>query len=1085
MIINPNVTELKRKLEKIYKSIETRRNEKLWHDAVSQAYQDDSEAAMTAVIDFVQLHKYIPSDIVKTVIRDADIQNHPAHLAEVYGIDVLHNIYLRSIKRDAVNYAKLPEDMTDEDLGELISLIEDAEKRISRGQVYLAACAVEAVARKFPDSEAAARLKKEYLEMRPDGGLRKEFPADKSAKESLSEKNGAGERLIENNRLDEATAYFENLISEDYENYKAYFALCSLYIQNGSIEKADYIADLMLELGIYESEIRVLKGTILEQREQYEDALYYYETACRADRSSKNALTARAKLLAKLDGPDRISEDKDHNIDMLCAAGSKPENKYDLSTMKIPPYILEIIDETDGYSAKGRMTEAYYELSKSSETYKESSLLVFKKAYALYLMKREAEARQILKTIGRDDIMYQRAGYLIEDIDHNIIDQKKFDDISDISMAEILFESGHYAESLAKINSVDISSMDAASWALKGRCEVETGQLQTATESFANAIDADYHVEGVREILAMIYQVRGENDKALDMYDSAAKLAEDPAPLCAMKARMLYKLGYVKELSDYRKSAFALIGHPSDADAYDSLMKIKNGESSDELFIPLEYAVLTGSSETEFYVECIKEYINKGSLHRAVLCAESGTSAAGEPEKLYYYKALALYRSGKLDSAEIIADVMMADNPDNAAVRFLMGLIAKDRGDMKKSLRWFLSACDYDPDNHRYVSAAADSFYNSGDFDNAIKYYTKAVTLDREDYSSFKKRAEIFAKRGEDQRALDDINCALLLKPDDAELYILIGKIISGYEIEETTEVVHGTDSADTVSESEASGKDDGKKSGKDDGKKIGKGDGKKSGKGKRKEKEEEGEGEEGGEGSAETDYINDVEKGPEYYYSRAVEIDPENVEAYVCRAKYRSEQGRLGDAMKDVDKALELDPDNEELFLLRGIIWLLSGKYEEADKDFRKSAELDPENLSAYSYISKCNNALNKYEEALEAAEIGLKIDSDFVNLYVNRGVAYYNLARYDDAVEDFNTVIMHKNEVSTSAMETAYKYKGMSYEKLGNRSEAASCYRILLKYNPEASNIREKITMLESEMKDEKPRSIFSFLHKNKKKN
>ncbi len=1062
MIINPNITELKRKLEKIYKTISTRINEKIWHDAVTMAYKNDSEAAMTAVVDFLQTHEYIPSDIQKTVIRDADIQNHPAFLAEIYGIDVLHGIYRRSIKADALNYSKLPDDISDEDTEKLIAMKTEAEKYIERGQIYLAACAVEKLARQYPESAAAADLRKEYLEMRPDGGLKKEISdsAVKKGQDSRFEKNSTGERLIENGRYDEATSYFEKLISEDYENYRAYFALCSLYIRNGSLEKANYIADLMLELGIYESETRVLKGTILEQRDQLEDALYYYETACRADRTSKNAVISRTRLLEKLDGPGTFRYTDDNTMDHLCNAGRKPEDRYDLKKLQVPPAIMDIIEETDKLSARGRMTEAYYELAKSSEAYPESSLLTFKKAYALYLMRRGPEARQILKTIGRSDIMYKRAGYLIEDIDHSIIDQKKFDDVSGSAIAEMLFESGHYEEALAKLNSLDISSMDAQTWALKGRCEVETGQLQPALESFSNAISADYHIEGVREIMAMIYQVRGENDKAIEMYDSAAKIADNPAPLCAMIAKTLYNLGYRTKLEQYRKSAFALTGHLSDADAYAALAELEGGNASADALKYIEFAVLTGTSETSFYLECIKKYIDVNSLHRAALCAEAGLSSADEPKKLMYYKALVLYKSGNLDSAETIAGIMLSDDPENAHVRFLMGLITRDRDDLKKSLKWFLSACEADPESHEYVSAAAECYYSAGDYDNALIYFTKAVSLDRDDYRSFKKRAEIFAKKGEDQRALDDINCALLLQPDDPELYIFIGKIISGYEIEETPEI-RGTDSADSIEKADAGSAE---------------GDSEDS-----EESEEKGSEAEQNEAS-ETGYLDDVEKGPEYYFSRAVEIAPENVEAYICRAKFRAEQGRLSDALNDADRALELDSGSEEIYMLRGIIRLLSSRYDDAVNDFRKSAEIDPENLSAYSYISKCNNALEKYEEALEAAETGIRIDADFVNLYVNRGVAYYNLARYDDALEDFNTVIMRKNEVSTSAVEAAYKYKGMTYEKLGNPHEAVISYRMLLKYNPEAPNIREKIAELDNDMKEEKSKSIFSFWHRKK---
>ena len=68
----------------------------------------------------------------------------------------------------------------------------------------------------------------------------------------------------------------------------------------------------------------------------------------------------------------------DNTMDHLCNAGRKPEDRYDLKKLQVPPAIMDIIEETDKLSARGRMTEAYYELAKSSEAYPESSLLTFK-----------------------------------------------------------------------------------------------------------------------------------------------------------------------------------------------------------------------------------------------------------------------------------------------------------------------------------------------------------------------------------------------------------------------------------------------------------------------------------------------------------------------------------------------------------------------------------------------------------------------------------------------------------------------------------------------------------------------------------
>ncbi len=103
-------------------------------------------------------------------------------------------------------------------------------------------------------------------------------------------------------------------------------------------------------------------------------------------------------------------------------------------------------------------------------------------------------------------------------------------------------------------------------------------------------------------------------------------------------------------------------------------------------------------------------------------------------------------------------------------------------------------------------------------------------------------------------------------------------------------------------------------------------------------------------------------------------------------------------------------------------------------------------------------------------------------MNLYVNRGVACYSTGSYEDALEDFRRVIIRRNEVSTSALSTAYRYMGMSYEKLDQIKEAVQSYNKLLIYEPDSSDVKEIIEELENRMEEEKPKSLFDRWRKKK---
>ena len=56
-----------------------------------------------------------------------------------------------------------------------------------------------------------------------------------------------------------------------------------------------------------------------------------------------------------------------------------------------------------------------------------------------------------------------------------------------------------------------------------------------------------------------------------------------------------------------------------------------------------------------------------------------------------------------------------------------------------------------------------------------------------------------------------------------------------------------------------------------------------------------------------------------------------------------RTEQGRLSEALSDLNKAIGIDSGYALAYLNRGIVLWLQGKMAEADKDFHRCLELNP----------------------------------------------------------------------------------------------------------------------------------------------
>ena len=74
-----------------------------------------------------------------------------------------------------------------------------------------------------------------------------------------------------------------------------------IYLNRGDIQKADYVADVLLDLGHEASDACLLKGRVLEAQDKKEDAFFYYDRACSNgsdDQGSREAAEERSRLLA-------------------------------------------------------------------------------------------------------------------------------------------------------------------------------------------------------------------------------------------------------------------------------------------------------------------------------------------------------------------------------------------------------------------------------------------------------------------------------------------------------------------------------------------------------------------------------------------------------------------------------------------------------------------------------------------------------------------------------------------------------------------------------------------------------------------
>ena len=141
--------------------------------------------------------------------------------------------------------------------------------------------------------------------------------------------------------------------------------------------------------------------------------------------------------------------------------------------------------------------------------------------------------------------------------------------------------------------------------------------------------------------------------------------------------------------------------------------------------------------------------------------------------------------------------------------------------------------------------------------------------------------------------------------------------------------------------------------------------------------------------------------------FTRAVEMDPDNAEAYNHRGVARAYEGKIDDAISDYSQALRVKPDLVGALNNRGSAYYQKGLLNQAISDYSKAIEINPYLAEAYSnrgtaWAAKGDNfrAIRDYTQALEA-------NPYFDAPYYNRGRALRAIGDYDQAIGDLQRVI------------------------------------------------------------------------------
>ena len=167
--------------------------------------------------------------------------------------------------------------------------------------------------------------------------------------------------------------------------------------------------------------------------------------------------------------------------------------------------------------------------------------------------------------------------------------------------------------------------------------------------------------------------------------------------------------------------------------------------------------------------------------------------------------------------------------------------------------------------------------------------------------------------------------------------------------------------------------------------------------------------------------------------YSKAIEIKPDFMDAYINRGLVNNELQDYENSIKDYNRAIELDSKCALAYNNRGYTKFKQKDYEGALKDYNKAILLNPKFKMAID--NKANLFLN----------VCLEDDKDFMEKYhLSLGITEVKEGNFKEAVKNFDEVLRDNPK-----SDLAYFYKGVSYQALVDNNKAYEYYTKAIEIN------------------------------------
>jgi len=178
--------------------------------------------------------------------------------------------------------------------------------------------------------------------------------------------------------------------------------------------------------------------------------------------------------------------------------------------------------------------------------------------------------------------------------------------------------------------------------------------------------------------------------------------------------------------------------------------------------------------------------------------------------------------------------------------------------------------------------------------------------------------------------------------------------------------------------------------------------------------------------------------------YQRAVELDPEYIEAHSNLANVLNQLGDFAAAEIAVRRAIELDDTGAKPFNVLGDALRGQNRAEDAIESYERAIQLDPKFATGHNNLAGVLRSVSRFDDSVRAYRAAVQLEPASADLHNNLGAVLAQMGRNEEAGAEFQIAI----DLKPDHLE-AINNLGAALKTLGQHTAAEPFFREAIKLN------------------------------------